>query len=191
MKKIIILGSFLLCGSFLVACSNNDSAISKLQKENSELKAENKKINKKLTAYEGLFGGNDSSDDASKDSGETTSKTFPLNKETEFTSGERIQITSIVDTPSLELSDDYTKGEHAVIVTAIVENTGASPLDFNPQNFDLYDSASQLASFDSSTYSNNIPNSIAAGMKATIVMHFATTGSSPYSLTFGDVIWKQ
>ena len=59
-------------------------------------------------------------------------------------------------------------GEHPVEVKAIVENTTSSPISFNVQNFAMYDSNSELADFDASTYQNNIPNDIAAGMKANI-----------------------
>nr|WP_256596024.1 DUF4352 domain-containing protein [Enterococcus casseliflavus] len=38
----------------------------------------------------------------------------------------------------------------------MVENTSNEPIDFNAQTFDLYDGNSELATFDASTYSNNI-----------------------------------
>ena len=55
----------------------------------------------------------------------------------------------------------------------------------------MYDNNSELADFDASTYQNNIPNDIAAGMKANITFYFSSKGSGPYVVTFGDGMWKQ
>ena len=108
----------------------------------------------------------------------------------DFTTNERITVTEVKADDSVSLNDPKD-GEHPVVVTAIVENTSNEPIDFNAQTFDLYDGNSELATFDASTYSNNIPNSIAGGKKATVVMHFSSKGNAPYSVTYGPATWDE
>lgn len=74
-------------------------------------------------------------------------------------------------------------------MTVTIENSTNSPISINPQYFSLYDTDSQIASFDSSSYSNDIPNSIAAGMKATFDINFSSKGDGPYTVSFGDALW--
>lgn len=113
-----------------------------------------------------------------------------LNESGAFQSGEKITVISVEDNTSLQLNENNVD-EHPVVVTAEVENTRTSPIDFNAQSFDLYDAESQMGRFDSSTYSNNVPNSVAAGKKATVVIHFAAKGTGPYSVSYGDATWEQ
>lgn len=189
-KYLFVLGVSIL---FIAGCSSNSNSdeVSKLEKTISSLKKENSELDKKVTAFESLlneFGGN--SDSSSESYNNSNSSTFPLNESLEFESGEIVTVQSIEDNPELQLHET-TEGEHPVVVTAIIENAGSSPLRINSQNFSLYDNNSEIARFDASTYSNNIPNDIAAGMKATLVIHFSAKGNAPYSVTFGDAIWKQ
>lgn len=190
-KKVLSLG-IITSMILLSACSSSD--LNKLKQENKDLKQENKELEKQIDAAKSLlemYANPDTSiDEDDSDIDNSTSKIFSLNESAEFNSGELVTITSIEDKPDLKLHDT-NEGEHGVVVNLIVENKTSSPLDFNPQLFDLYNGDSEQARFDASTYSNNIPNSIAAGMKANVTIHFATTGAGPYTVSFGDVLWKQ
>ena len=94
-----------------------------------------------------------------------------FNESGTFGSGEKITVISAEDAPNHQLHEPKD-GEHPVEVKAVVENTTSSPISFNVQNFAMYDNNSELADFDASTYQNNIPNDIAAGMKANITFTF-------------------
>lgn len=190
MKKVFLLCIPLL---LLVGCRENtsDDGTKKLEKTVSSLKKENEGLNKRIETLQDIVETLDTSTtSSSSDEANKNSNTFPLNKPLEFKSGEKVTVQSIEEKPDLQLHET-TEGEHPVVVTAVIENAGSSPLSVNAQNFSLYDNNSELARFDASTYSNNIPHEIAAGMKATFVMHFSSKGTSPFSVTFGDAIWKQ
>lgn len=203
MKKIM--GSLLIVPLTLFVlggCSseNTNETNSSLEKQVSELKTKNSDLQKKVSAYEGLLGigedetggSGESSEDylSDKEDSSSSSNELSLNEEGSFQSGEKISITSIEENQNLELYEPKD-GEHPVVVTATVENTSSSPLSFNVQTFDLYDGNSELCTFDASTYDNNIPNSIAAGKKATVIIHYSAKGNAPYSVTFGDATWSQ
>lgn len=200
MKKIM--GGLLvvpLSLALLGGCSSggSDETNSSLETQVSELKTENSDLKKKVSAYESVLGidGDESgeAEESSDDEGGSSSSAaneLSLNEEGSFQSGEKISITSIEENPNLELYEPKD-GEHPVVVTATVENTSSSPLSFNSQTFDLYDGNSELCTFDASTYDNNIPNSIAAGKKATVIIHYSAKGNGPYSVTFGNATWSQ
>lgn len=107
----------------------------------------------------------------------------------EFKSGEEITVNSANSDNSIELMDSEN-GENPVAVNVTVKNTKESPLDFNAQEFDLYDNDGEIANFDAETYSNDVPDSIAAGKQATMTFYFGAKGSGPYSVTFGDATWE-
>lgn len=195
MKKMLLGLVVVTLGFTLVGCSSgNDETTSSLQEENASLKKENTKLKKQVKAskalLEELVGVSDSSDAEDSNTDSTDSHQMNLNEAGSFQSGEKITVISIEDNTSLQLNENNVD-EHPVVVTTEVENTGTSPIDFNAQSFDLYDADSQMGRFDSSTYGNNVPNSVAAGKKATVVIHFAAKGTGPYSVSFGDATWEQ
>ncbi|MBM7711031.1 DUF4352 domain-containing protein [Enterococcus xiangfangensis] len=194
MKKIVLGLIATMAIVVLGGCSSgSDETTSSLETQVSDLKTENSDLKKKVTAYEGLLG-LDETDDSEESSdvkdSDSSSNELSLNEEGSFQSGEKISIKSIEENPNLELYEPKD-GEHPVIVTATVENTSSSPLSFNSQAFDLYDGNSELCTFDASTYDNNIPNSIASGKKATVIIHYSAKGNGPYSVTFGNASWSQ
>lgn len=194
MKKIVLGLIATMAIVVLGGCSSgSDETTSSLETQVSDLKTENSDFKKKVTAYEGLLG-LDETDDSEESSdvkdSDSSSNELSLNEEGSFQSGEKISIKSIEENPNLELYEPKD-GEHPVIVTATVENTSSSPLSFNSQAFDLYDGNSELCTFDASTYDNNIPNSIASGKKATVIIHYSAKGNGPYSVTFGNASWSQ
>lgn len=194
MKKIVLGLIATMAIVVLGGCSSgSDETTSSLETQVSDLKTENSDLKKKVTAYEGLLG-LDETDDSEESSdvkdSDSSSNELSLNEEGSFQSGEKISIKSIEENPNLELYEPKD-GEHPVVVTATVENTSSSPLSFNSQAFDLYDGNSELCTFDASTYDNNIPNSIASGKKATVIIHYSAKGNGPYSVTFGNASWSQ
>ncbi|MBU5366636.1 DUF4352 domain-containing protein [Enterococcus devriesei] len=194
MKKIVLGLIATMAIVVLGGCSSgSDETTSSLETQVSDLKTENSDLKKKVTAYEGLLG-LDETDDSEESSdvkdSDPSSNELSLNEEGSFRSGEKISIKSIEENPNLELYEPKD-GEHPVVVTATVENTSSSPLSFNSQAFDLYDGNSELCTFDASTYDNNIPNSIASGKKATVIIHYSAKGNGPYSVTFGNASWSQ
>lgn len=199
MKKVLLFGSLCIGIFVLSACgdssSSNNATFSSMEKEISELKTENSELKETNKNYESILGilGEGSEEDENTDSSSTSSssKEFSLNESLSFKSGERITVTAIEEKPDLQLLGEYSGTVIPIQVTATVENTGSSPLSFNAQYFDVYDGNENLAEFGASTYGNNIPNSIAAGKNATIVVNFGATNSGPYSVTFGDATWKQ
>lgn len=206
MKKIFTLGLSLLSLVLLTACGNSENSLEKdqsedasgktnlqqtvdsLTEENSKLKSENTELSERVETFEKLFEGFPSSEEVSSDNDSTSY--FKIGESASFTSSEKITVTEVRADDSITLSNPK-EGEHPVIVTAVVENVSNEPIDFNAQTFDLYDGNSELANFDASTYSNNIPHSIAGGKKATIVMHFSSKGNAPYSITYGPATWDE
>ncbi|MCH4009772.1 DUF4352 domain-containing protein [Companilactobacillus sp.] len=130
------------------------------------------------------YDSDDSDEDTSSDTGKTS-----FGESMEFQSGEKVTVESAEDDNSIELLD-AKDGEHPVAVKVTVENTKSSPLDFNPNSFDLYDSQNEIAELNAETYDNNIPDSIAAGKQATMVFYYGAKGSGPYSVTFGNATWE-
>ena len=180
----------LLSAALLAACSNtgtgSETQDSALLDEISRLKAENTELSERVANYESLI----DSLSEEEQSEQTSTGSFSIGDSASFDSLETITVTEIKADDSIELMDK-ADGEHAVVVTATVENASDAPIDFNAQVFDLYDGNNELANFDASTYSNNIPNSIAAGKKATVVMHFSAKGNAPYSVTYGPATWSE
>ncbi|MFT8361450.1 MAG: DUF4352 domain-containing protein [Liquorilactobacillus satsumensis] len=134
-----------------------------------------------------LTGSSDDSSSSDDDSSSTVDYVFgdPIS----FTEGSQIWVNYVKDVDISNLQDPIS-GEHAVEVNVTVENTKSSPLDFNAQDFDLYDSDSEMGDFDANSYSNNLPESIAAGKKATFSMYFGAKNAAPYSVTYGDGTWN-
>ena len=198
MKKVIL--GVLFSALLLSGCSgqngqaggSNDSdlqdTVDSLTTENSKLKSENSELSERIANFENLFEGTSATQEDGSSSSSTSS--FKYGEPADFTTNERITVTEVKADDSVSLNDPKD-GEHPVIITAIVENTSNEPIDFNAQTFDLYDGNSELATFDASTYSNNIPNSIAGGKKATVVMHFSSKGNAPYSVTYGPATWDE
>ncbi|HFD1755373.1 DUF4352 domain-containing protein [Enterococcus durans] len=194
MKKMV-LGLLFSC-FMLGACSTNkDSTSTKadtatessLRKEVSDLKKENNELNKRVEVLTNMSD-NSSTENSSND--ESTNGNVKIGQSVGFTSGELITVTEVKADDTIGLMD-IKDGEHPVVVTAIVENKTNSPIDFNSQTFDLYDGNDELARFDASTYSNNVPHEIANGKKATVVMHFGAKGNAPYSVTYGPATWSE
>ncbi|OTN96260.1 DUF4352 domain-containing protein [Enterococcus faecium] len=199
MKKSLILG-LLIGGLVLAGCSKGDSSASStstsdkttessLRKEVSDLKSENEELNKRVTVLKNLIE-DSSTKDSSDNSSSSTSGDVKIGQPVEFTSGESITVTEVKADDSISLMAPES-GEHPVVVTAIVENKTSSPISFNAHTFDIYDGNDELGRLDANTYSNNIPNEIAGGKKATVVMYFGTKGNAPYSVTYGPATWSE
>lgn len=162
------------------------------QQKYEAVKKKNKKLNATNKAMDSLLGTSfDDESDSDDDTGGTESDTYTGNfgDPAEFESGEIITVSKAVDSPNTLLSD--MGGEKPVAVSVTVENTNSSPLDFNAQEFDLYDGKDEVAQFSSESYDKDIPDYIAAGKKATMTLYFGATNSGPYSVTFGDFTWEQ
>ncbi len=127
-----------------------------------------------------------SSDDSTSSSEDTA---YSIGDTVEFEGGQKITVTDIKS--SSEGFNDSHPGQKAVDAYVTVENTTSQPLDFNVQEFSLYDSNDENAEFDSNTYQQDIPDTIAAGKKASLHIHFAAKTDAPYSISFGDAIWEQ
>lgn len=186
MKKTLFGMITILCLVMLSACANEkkstaDSTIDSLKKENATLSS-------KVKVYEDIFGAENSSESSSSDSNSTSETRFPLGKALKFQSGEEVTVENIKQNKELQLNDAKS-GEIPVVVTVMIENSTNSPISINPQYFSLYDTDSQIANFDSSSYGNDIPNSIAAGMKATFDINYSSKGDGPYTVSFGDALW--
>jgi len=163
------------------ALEKTENAYNKLNKKYKKLKKENSDA---VNGLSDLF-----SDDDSEDDDDIPSTTWNIGDTVEFKSGEKVTVTAIKDS-TMGLIDSHT-GTKAVDAYVTVENTTNQPLDFNVQNFTIYDSNDENGEFDANTYEQDIPNSIAAGKKASIYVHFAVKTGGPYSVTFGDVTWEQ
>lgn len=196
MKKIVL--GLVFVSLFLGACSSNENSASaksnkttesSLRKEVSDLKSENEELNKRVKVLTNMFDSS-STEESSDESTESVDGNVKIGDSVEFSSGENITITEVKADDSISLND-AEEGEHPVKVTAIVENKTSEPLYFNAQRFDLYDGNDELSRFDSSTYSNNMPNQIAGGKKATVIIHFGSKGNAPYSATYGDATWSE
>ena len=198
MKKVIF--GVLFSALLLSGCSglngqagaSNDSdlqdTVDSLTAENSKLKSENSELSERVANFENLFEGTSATQE--DDNSASSASSFKYGESAEFTTKEKITVTEVKADDSVTLNDPK-EGEHPVVVTAIVENTSNEPIDFNAQTFDLYDGNSELATFDASTYSNNIPHTIAGGKKATVIMHFSSKGNAPYSVTYGQATWDE
>lgn len=196
MKKIVLGLAFtsLVLGACSAAKEDSSSKAattteSSLRKEVSDLKSENEELNKRVTVLKNMLD-DSSTEESSDDTSESVDGNVKIGEAVEFTSGESVTVTEVKADDSVSLHS-AEEGEHPVIVTAVVENKTNSPIYFNAQTFDLYDGNDELARFDSSTYSNNIPNQIAGGKKATVIMNFGSKGSAPYSVTYGEATWSE
>ncbi|XEO93393.1 DUF4352 domain-containing protein [Latilactobacillus sakei] len=175
-----LVGSFFTIGDFAITGDNQN------------LTSQNKKLKKEVKGYKALLNLSDSDSDNSDDESDNSSdsdtkKTFSLGESIAFKSGEKVTVNSISDS-SVQLQDAEAD-QHAVAVNVTIENTGSSPLDFNAQEFDLYDSDNEIAEFNAITYENNIPNTIAAGKKATMDIIYGAKKTGKYSVTYGDATW--
>lgn len=165
--------------------TSDDTTESSLRQEISDLKSENEELNKRVTVLKNLIENSSTDDSASSTSGDVK-----INQSVDFTSGESITVTEVKADDSISLMAPQD-GEHPVVVTAIVENKTSSPISFNAHTFDIYDGNNELGRLDANTYSNNIPNEIAGGKKATVVMYFGAKGNAPYSVTYGPATWSE
>ena len=145
------------------------------------LTSSNKKLTKKAKSYDILKSlysdesGSDSNSEGTSSSDKSDTTNFNLGESIDFKSGEKVTVNSISDS-NVQLQE-ASSDQHAVAVNLTIENTGSSPLDFNPQEFDLYDTDDERAEFNAITYDNNIPNSIAGGKKATMDIIFGAEKS--------------
>lgn len=161
--------------------STGESAtISSLKREVSSLKTDSKGA--------GSEGEGEESSESSN-SGDNSRK-GKLGETIEFTSGEKVTVSNVVDDPSAHVND-MPAGENPVVVTVTVENTKSTPLEFNAQRFSLYDGNDVAGDFNSGTYHADIPDDIAAGKKATIQITFGAKAKGPYSVSYGDFTWEQ
>lgn len=182
--------AIVLVGLSQGSTENQDTAtISSLKAANNSLKTTNSSLSSAVEDKD-EEDENDYSYNDSSDSGESETETFNFGEPVEFESGAKVTVNSAKDDPSIDLME-AKPGESGVAVNVTVENTGSSPLDFNAQNFDLYDGADVNANFDAESYGNNIPDSIAAGKKTTFTMYFDIATKGKYSVTYGDAIWEQ
>lgn len=117
-------------------------------------------------------------------------KVFNIGETVEFNNGYKVTVNSIKEDSNHKLSDDNT-GLKPIIVNITVENTTNEPVSFNSQSFSLYDKNDIITDFDSTTYSNNIPNNIAANKKAIVDIIYASKDSGPFSVSLGDVLWEE
>ncbi|MQS53317.1 DUF4352 domain-containing protein [Companilactobacillus mishanensis] len=157
--------------------------------EYSEEPKSEKKANRNHSDKNNYSYSDDTSSSNTDEENGTDSKETKFGESVEFKSGEKITVESAQDDNSIELQS-AEDGEHPVTVKVTVQNTKSSPLDFNSQDFDLYDDNNEVATFDASTYLADIPDSIAAGKQASMTLNFASKGSGPYNVTFGNSIWK-
>lgn len=118
------------------------------------------------------------------------SKTFNIGETVEFNNGYKVTVNSIKEDNNHKLSDNNA-GLKPVIVNITVENTTNEPVSFNSQSFSLYDKNDIITDHDSTTYSNNIPNNIAANKKAIVDIIYASKNSGPFSVSLGDVLWEE
>lgn len=194
MKKVylgLFVTAFVLggCGSSTDSASGSTTE-SSLRAEVSKLEEQNKELNERVETFEKLVEGftTESSESFDEELPETSVSVFKLGESAEFSDGEKITVTEVRADDALTLNEKQD-GEHPVVVTATIENVTTAPISFNCQVFDLYDGNDELARFDASTYSNNIPHEIAAGKKATVVMHFGSKQGAPYSVAYGEATW--
>lgn len=199
MKKIVF--SLVFSSLILGACGGNNASSesstsmsdntteSSLRQKISDLKSENEELNKRVTVLKNLID-NSSTHDSSENDPDSASGNVKMGQAVKFTSGESITVTEVKADDSISLMNPVD-GEHPVVVTAIVENKTDSPISFNAHTFDIYDGNDELGRLDANTYSNNIPNEIAGGKKATVVMYFGVKGNAPYSVTYGPATWSE
>lgn len=189
MKKIVITGATITLALALVGCGSNASSndaekISSLKSQNSSLKVRISSLKEENEILD-----NDDSNEDFDDSDSSNSHVLKFGESAEFESGEKITVNSAKDVSNVELME-AEDGQTGVAVSITVENTKSSPIEFNAQNFSLYDGKDVNANFDANSYSNNIPDDIAAGMKATFTIYFDVTTKGEYSVAFGDAIWR-
>lgn len=176
---VALFSIFMLVGASSLVDDNDAQAV-KIKKQKKEIKG----LTSALNAFTSDNSGDD--DDYASDD-ESDGKTLSYSEPATFDSGEKITINSVKDGGTLAKPKP---GEHAVTLNVTVENTKSDPLDFNPQNFDVYDSNDELTEFDANTYDSNVPHSIAGSKKATMDIIFGAKNHGPYSVTFGDVTWN-
>lgn len=190
MKKVylgLFVAAFMISGCGTAGNASDSTTESSLRKEISKLEQQNTELQERVTAFEQLVEG--FTTESAEEEQSATPTVFKIGESAEFNSGEKITVTEIKADDAVELQDKE-EGEHPVVVTATVENTTSAPISYNTQVFDLYDGNDELARFDSSTYSNNIPHEIAGGKKATVVMHFGSKQGAPYSVSYGEATWS-
>jgi len=189
-SMILILWSVILFVTLASSVGDNDELASKASSYSKSAKSYKNAVNAMLGVDSESGSDTDAGNDESSSDSEDSSHTGAMNEAMEFDSGEKVTVSKISDVDASTVYD-LPAGEHAVAVTATVENTKSSPLDFNAQSFDLYDGEKVNGEFNAATYNGDIPNSIAAKMKATVTLYYTVKHPGPYSVAFGDYVWQQ
>lgn len=107
-----------------------------------------------------------------------------------FSDGSKATVDKVYDASDVELND-VKPGYKKIAIDVTLENTKDSPLRVNFQSFNVYDSKSEIGDFNSRTYYNNIPQSLAAGMKASVTLYYTVKNEGPYTISYGDSLWKE
>lgn len=107
-----------------------------------------------------------------------------------FSDGSKATVDKVYDASDVELND-VKPGYKKIAIDVTLENTKDSPLRVNFQSFNVYDSKSEIGDFNSRTYYNNIPQTLAAGMKASVTLYYTVKNEGPYTISYGDSLWKE
>ena len=107
-----------------------------------------------------------------------------------FSDGSKATVNKIYDASDVEMLD-VKSGYKQIAIDVVLENTTDNPLMVNFQSFNVYDSKSEIGDFNAKTYQNNIPQTLAAGMKASVTLYYTVKNDGPYTVSYGDGLWKE
>lgn len=119
-----------------------------------------------------------------------TKNNLKLGDSGKFSDGSKATVDKVYDASDVEMND-VKSGYKKIAIDVTLENTKDSPLRVNFQSFNVYDSKSEIGDFNLKTYYNNIPQSLAAGMKASVTLYYTVKNEGPYTISYGDSLWKE
>lgn len=132
-------------------------------------------------------------DKASKSSSDIKTETLQLGQSFEFDNNEEITIESVTKDDSFILENPIDD-QFPVIVKAKIKNNSDSPINTTFQDFYLFDSNNEKATFDSISYSDqidDITHEIGPNSTLTLSINFSSAGNAPYTVKYGNITWKE
>lgn len=119
-----------------------------------------------------------------------TKNSLKLGDSGKFSDGSKATVNKIYDASDVEMLDVKSSYKQ-IAIDVVLENTTDNPLRVNFQSFNVYDSKSEIGIFNAKTYHNNIPQTLAAGMKASVTLYYTVKNDGPYTVSYGDGLWKE
>lgn len=133
---------------------------------------------------------NDTASSSSEELSYSYGKAVSFNNESDDTNIDVTIVSAGIDENYSSQLNNPPTGTKPMVVTIKMKNTGNSAYDFNPQEFNAYDSEGNTLNFDSGTYNNTMPSSVNVGQTVSIKIFFDAKNDGPFSVTFADGTWK-